>query len=184
MTMITQKVPIYSIGSPDPRRFVKGKEVEMNMTIPQKSFFQRLSKLFSFKKTVVFKPMVTTISQPSYTISPTDTKASFTRKDGLWEVLPELMKIRIHEYRNDKPKCIHGELVFCLFDHDPSLALADNFDIVLKSYDSNGGLLANCYIYRAEIVEKHWQMNIEDLITEIHVMFAAEETTSWLRVSK
>jgi hypothetical protein len=157
------KSPIYTLGSPVPRLFVRSESPV------KKTLWQKVKALFR-------KPKLEQVSGKfSYTaFSGEDIKVRFVLNDGTVRIIAELQAFSIKE----EDLGIFADLIFIVFDRSSLPILKKTKHIVFYAANEYGSI-ASSYLKDISLVSYKTGISVDDLISEETILVKAGSFVPW-----
>ena len=163
-----QNIPIYTMGSADPR-FIANKSTK------RLTLWQRIKYLFFKKPLIQENP-----NSYQYTaFSGIDIKTRLHLKDGSVDSIPGLQSFSISS-NNDIAYC---DLIFVIFDRSILPIIKNTQDIIFEAANEYG-TVAHCYLKNISFESYDSNISIDDLVSEETISISANGFSPWTKFVK
>lgn len=160
-----QDIPVYTLGSADPRLIA-------NKSAEKLTFWQKIKSFFGKKYIKYENPK----SLQFLAFSGMDIKAWFHLKDGSLRSVSELQAFSI---KSDDKK-IYCDLTFIIFDKSSLYMVKDTKDIIFHAANEYGRV-ASCYLRDISFESYGSSISIDDLISEETIRISSQVFVPWIK---
>ncbi len=187
--MYYKVTPIYTFGSADPRFFVGSQSFQASVFATPYIYYGRKNCLSRFwdwckkffhrkKNKLTVVPSTKTYLGKSYTsFGGADIKFWIEFEDGTAQCMAEIQSISI---QTELPKGeVRGTLISVIFDTDPIAALPKPVKNIRLKSANEYGQIAECCLKNVRFTRMNWAGSIDDIVTEVHYEFEANEFETW-----